>query len=50
MDPAFGIQLLKCTLGLGTLGFGKKKKTTENCPLADVAAEIEKFKASPRTV
>jgi len=50
VDPAFGIQLLKRTLVLDTLGFGKKKKTAEIHPLADVVAEIEKFKAPPRTV
>ena len=50
VDPAFGIQLLKRTLVLDTLGFGKKKKTAKVQPLADVVAEIEKFKAPPRTV
>ena len=50
MDPAIGIQLLKRKLVLDTFGFGKKKKTAEVRPLADVVAEIEKFKAPPRTV
>jgi len=53
VDPAFGIQLLKRTLVLDTFGFGKngkKKKTAKVQPLADVVAEIEKFKAPPRTV
>lgn len=50
VDPAFGIQLLKRTLFLDNFGFGKKKKTAEVRPLADVVAEIEKFKAPPRTV
>jgi len=50
VDPAFGIQLLKRTLVLDTLGFGKKKKPAKVQPLADVVAEIEKFKAPPRTV
>jgi len=50
VDPAFGIQLLKRALVLDTLGFGKKKKTAKVQPLADVVAEIEKFKAPPRTV
>jgi len=44
MDPAFGIQLLKRRLVLDTLGFGKKKKTADVRPLADVVAEIEKFR------
>jgi len=50
VDPALGIQLLKRTLVLDTLGLRKKKKTAEVRPLADVVAEIEKFKAPPRTV
>jgi len=50
VDPAFGIQLLKRTLVLNNIGIGRKKKTTEVRPLADVVAEIEKFKAPPRTV
>jgi len=50
VDPALGIQLLKRTLVLDTLGLRKKKKTAEVRPLADVVAEIEKFKAPPRMV
>ena len=53
VDPAFGIQLLKRTLVLDTFGLGKngkRKKTARVQPLADVVAEIEKFKAPPRTV
>jgi len=50
VDPAFGIQLLKRTLVINSLGFGKKKKSANVHPLADVVAEIEKFKAPPRTV
>jgi len=50
VDPAFGIQLLKRTLVLNNIGIGRKKKTAEVRPLADVVAEIEKFKAPPRTV
>jgi len=50
VDPAFGIQLLKRTLVMDSLGFGKKKKSAEIHPLADVVTEIEKFKAPPRTV
>jgi hypothetical protein len=50
VDPAFGIQLLKRTLVLDTLGLHKKKKTAEIHPLADVVAEIAKFAPPPRTV
>jgi succinate dehydrogenase / fumarate reductase iron-sulfur subunit len=50
VDPAFGIQLLKRTLVLDSLSFGKKKKTAEVRPLADVVKEIEKFAPPPRTV
>jgi len=50
VDPALGIQLLKRTLVMDSLGFGKKKKVANIHPLADVVAEIEKFKAPPRTV
>ncbi|HSM72919.1 MAG TPA: hypothetical protein VK851_15375 [Anaerolineales bacterium] len=45
-----GIQLLKRTLVLDSLSFRNKKKTADIHPLADVVAEIEKFKAPPRTV
>jgi len=48
VDPALGIQLLKRKLVLD--GFGKKKKTAEVRPLADVVTEIEKFAPPPRTV
>jgi hypothetical protein len=50
VDPAFGIQLLKRTLFLDNFGIGRKKKTAEVRPLADVVAEIEKFAPPPRTV
>jgi succinate dehydrogenase / fumarate reductase iron-sulfur subunit len=50
VDPAFGIQLLKRRLVLDSLGFGKKKKTAEVRPLADVVAQIEKMAPPPRTV
>jgi succinate dehydrogenase / fumarate reductase iron-sulfur subunit len=50
VDPAFGIQLLKRTLVLNNLGFGKKKKTAEVRPLADVVKETEKLAPPPRTV
>jgi succinate dehydrogenase / fumarate reductase, iron-sulfur subunit len=50
VDPAFGIQLLKRTLVLNNFGVGKKKKTAEVRPLADVVAQIEKFAPPPRTV
>lgn len=50
VDPAFGIQLLKRTLVLNNIGIGRKKKTAEVRPLADVVNEIEKFAPPPRTV
>jgi hypothetical protein len=42
--------LLKRTLVLDTLGFGKKKKPAEVRPLAQIVKEIEKFAPPPRTV
>ena len=48
--PAFGIQLLRRTLVLDSLGFGKKKKTSEVRPPAEVVKEIENFAPLPRTV
>ncbi|HSM71400.1 MAG TPA: succinate dehydrogenase iron-sulfur subunit [Anaerolineales bacterium] len=50
VDPAFGIQLLKRTLVLDSLGFRKMKKTAEVRPLADVVVQIEKMAPPPRTV
>lgn len=51
VDPALGIQLLKRTLVLDSIGFGRKEKDVAKVmPLADVVTEIEKFKAPPRTV
>ena len=51
VDPAFGIQLLKRTLVLDSLGFGKKKsETAKVSPLADVVKAIEEFAPPPRTV
>lgn len=51
VDPAFAIQLLKRTLVLDSIGFGKKpSKVAKVMPLADVVTEIEKFAPPPRTV
>ena len=51
VDPAFGIQLLKRTLVLDSIGFGKKKSSVaEVSPLADVVKAIEEFAPPPRTV
>jgi succinate dehydrogenase / fumarate reductase iron-sulfur subunit len=51
VDPAFGIQLLKRTLVLDIIGFGKKKSSVAKVsPLADVAKQIEEFAPPPRTV
>ena len=51
VDPALGIQLLKRTLVLDSIGFGKKEKhVAKVMPLADVVTEIEKFAPPPRTV
>ena len=51
VDPAFAIQLLKRTLVLDSMGFGKKKsKLAKVMPLADVVKQIEEFAPPPRTV
>jgi succinate dehydrogenase / fumarate reductase iron-sulfur subunit len=51
VDPAFGIQLLKRTLVLDSIGFGKKKSSIAKVsPLADVVKAIEEFAPPPRTV
>jgi len=51
VDPAFAIQLLKRTLVLDSIGFGKKKsKVAKVMPLADVVKAIEEFAPPPRTV
>ena len=51
VDPALGIQLLKRTLVLDSIGFGKKKSAVAKVsPLADVVKAIEEFAPPPRTV
>jgi succinate dehydrogenase / fumarate reductase, iron-sulfur subunit len=51
VDPALGIQLLKRTLVLDSIGFGKKKSSVAKLsPLADVVKAIEEFAPPPRTV
>ena len=51
VDPAFAIQLLKRTLVLDSIGFGKKQKhVAKVMPLADVVKQIEEFAPPPRTV
>jgi succinate dehydrogenase / fumarate reductase iron-sulfur subunit len=51
VDPAFAIQLLKRTLVLDSIGFGKKKSSVAKVmPLADVVKAIEEFAPPPRTV
>jgi succinate dehydrogenase / fumarate reductase iron-sulfur subunit len=51
VDPAFGIQLLKRTLVLDSIGFGRKKsKVAKVKPLEDVVKAIEEFAPPPRTV
>ena len=51
VDPAFAIQLLKRTLVLDSIGFGKKpSKVAKVMPLADVVKQIEEFAPPPRTV
>ncbi|HET7142723.1 MAG TPA: succinate dehydrogenase iron-sulfur subunit [Anaerolineales bacterium] len=51
VDPAFAIQLLKRTLVLDSIGFGKKKSSLAKLmPLADVVKAIEEFAPPPRTV
>ncbi|HXF85865.1 MAG TPA: succinate dehydrogenase iron-sulfur subunit [Anaerolineales bacterium] len=51
VDPAFGIQLLKRTLVLNSLGLGRKKsKIAQVAPLAKETKEIKEFAPPPRTV
>lgn len=51
VDPAFGIQLLKRTLVLNSIGLGKKKSSVAKVsPLSDVVKAIEEFAPPPRTV
>lgn len=51
VDPALGIQLLKRTLVLDSIGFGKKKSSVAKVsPLADVVKAIEEFAPPRRTV
>jgi succinate dehydrogenase / fumarate reductase iron-sulfur subunit len=51
VDPAFAIQLLKRTLVLDSIGFGKKKSSVAKViPLAEVVKAIEEFAPPPRTV
>ena len=51
VDPAFGIQLLKRTLVLDSIGLGKKKSSVAKVsPLSDVVKAIEEFAPPPRTV
>ncbi|HSL30748.1 MAG TPA: succinate dehydrogenase iron-sulfur subunit [Anaerolineales bacterium] len=51
VDPALGIQLLKRTLVLDSIGFGKKKSSVAKVsPLADIVRAIEEFAPPPRTV
>ena len=51
VDPALGIQLLKRTLVLDSIGFGRKKSSVAKVrPLADVVKAIEEFAPPPRTV
>jgi succinate dehydrogenase / fumarate reductase, iron-sulfur subunit len=51
VDPALGIQLLKRTLVLDSIGFGKKKSSVAKVsPLTDVVKAIEEFAPPPRTV
>jgi succinate dehydrogenase / fumarate reductase iron-sulfur subunit len=51
VDPAFAVQLLKRTLVLDSIGFGKKKSSVAKVsPLADVVRALEEFAAPARTV
>jgi succinate dehydrogenase / fumarate reductase iron-sulfur subunit len=51
VDPALGIQLLKRTLVLDSIGFGKKKSSVAHVnPLADVMKALDEFAPPPRTV
>jgi succinate dehydrogenase / fumarate reductase iron-sulfur subunit len=51
VDPALGIQLLKRTLVVDSIGFGKKPSSVARVsPLADVVQAIEEFAPPPRTV
>jgi succinate dehydrogenase / fumarate reductase, iron-sulfur subunit len=50
VDPALGIQLLKRTLVLDSIGFGKKKSAVAKVsPLAEGVKAIEEFAPPPRT-
>jgi succinate dehydrogenase / fumarate reductase iron-sulfur subunit len=51
VDPALGIQLLKRTLVLDSIGFHKRKSSLAKVmPLANVVAAIEEFAPPKRTV
>ena len=51
VDPALGIQLLKRTLVLDSIGFRKKKSAVAKVrPLSDAVTAIEEFVAPVRTV
>ncbi|MDQ2690452.1 MAG: succinate dehydrogenase iron-sulfur subunit [Chloroflexota bacterium] len=51
VDPALGIQLLKRTLVLDSIGFRKKKSAVARVsPLGRVVKAVEEFAAPPRTV
>ena len=51
VDPALGIQLLKRTMVLDGIGFGRKQSSVARVsPLADVVKSIEEFAPPPRTV
>lgn len=51
VDPALGIQLLKRTLVLDGIGFGKKEsQVSKVMPLSAVVKQIEEFAPPPRTV
>ena len=51
VDPALGIQLLKRTMVLDSIGFSRKQSSVARVsPLADVVKSIEEFAPPPRTV
>lgn len=51
VDPALGIQLLKRTLVLDSIGFGKRKSAVAKVsPLVDRVKTVEEFAPPPRTV
>lgn len=51
VDPALGIQLLKRTLVLDSIGFRRKKSAVARVsPLGKVVKAVEEFAAPPRTV